>query len=101
MSLGLPLAAIVLASFFGAAIMSASGIDPLQAYGAMLRGAFGDARAWSRTLEKASPLIFSGDMAKLDPFTLNVLCNHEVIEVNQDPLGKQARIIRLALWLQD
>jgi alpha-galactosidase len=42
----------------------------------------------------AAPLIFSGDMAKLDAFTLNVLCNHEVIEVNQDPLGKQARIIR-------
>ena len=42
----------------------------------------------------AAPLIFSGDMAKFDPFTLNVLCNHEVIEVNQDPLGKQAKIIR-------
>ncbi len=42
----------------------------------------------------ASPLIFSGDMAKLDPFTLNVLCNHEVIDVNQDPLGKQAKITR-------
>lgn len=42
----------------------------------------------------AAPLIFSGDMAKLDPFTLNVLCNHEVIAVNQDILGKQGRIIR-------
>jgi alpha-galactosidase len=42
----------------------------------------------------AAPLIFSGDMAKLDAFTLNVLCNHEVIDVDQDPLGKQARIIR-------
>lgn len=42
----------------------------------------------------AAPLIFSGDMAKLDAFTLNVLCNHEVIAVDQDPLGKQARIIR-------
>ena len=41
----------------------------------------------------AAPLIFSGDMAKLDKFTLNVLCNHEVIEVNQDPLGKQAVIL--------
>ncbi|MBI5865944.1 MAG: glycoside hydrolase family 27 protein, partial [Planctomycetes bacterium] len=39
----------------------------------------------------AAPLIFSGDMAKLDPFTLNVLCNAEVIEVDQDPLGRQAR----------
>lgn len=42
----------------------------------------------------AAPLIFSGDMARLDAFTLNILCNHEVIEVDQDPLGKQARIIR-------
>ena len=41
----------------------------------------------------AAPLFFSGDMTKLDEFTLNVLCNAEVIEVNQDPLGKQARII--------
>lgn len=42
----------------------------------------------------AAPLIFSGDMTKLDDFTLNVLCNSEVIDVDQDPLGQQARIIR-------
>jgi len=42
----------------------------------------------------AAPLIFSGDMARLDAFTLNVLCNAEVIDVDQDPLGKQARILR-------
>ena len=42
----------------------------------------------------AAPLIFSGDMAKLDPFTLNVLCNSEVIAVDQDPLGKQAKVLR-------
>ncbi len=41
----------------------------------------------------SAPLIFSGDMTKLDDFTLNVLCNSEVIAVNQDPLGKQAPII--------
>jgi alpha-galactosidase len=41
----------------------------------------------------AAPLFFSGDMSKLDEFTLNVLCNPEVIEVDQDPLGKQARPI--------
>lgn len=44
----------------------------------------------------AAPLIFSGDMARLDAFTLNVLCNNEVIEVNQDALGKQAAIQRNA-----
>jgi alpha-galactosidase len=43
----------------------------------------------------AAPLIFSGDMDKLDPFTLNVLCNAEVIQVDQDALGKQARIVHL------
>ncbi len=42
----------------------------------------------------AAPLIFSGDMAKLDPFTINVLCNAEVIDVDQDSLGRQARILR-------
>ena len=41
----------------------------------------------------AAPLVFSGDMARLDPFTLNVLCNAEVIDVDQDALGRQARII--------
>jgi alpha-galactosidase len=42
----------------------------------------------------AAPLIFSGDMTKLDAFTLNVLCNAEVIAVDQDPLGRQAKILR-------
>ncbi len=39
----------------------------------------------------AAPLFFSGDMRFLDDFTLNVLCNAEVIEVDQDPQGQQAR----------
>ncbi len=42
----------------------------------------------------AAPLFYSGDMGTLDEFTLNVLCNAEVIEVDQDALGKQARIVR-------
>jgi len=36
----------------------------------------------------AAPLIFSGDMTRLDEFTLNVLTNDEIIEIDQDPLGK-------------
>ncbi|HEX7572030.1 MAG TPA: putative Ig domain-containing protein [Bacteroidota bacterium] len=40
----------------------------------------------------ASPLFFSGEMGKLDPFTLNVLCNPEVIEIDQDPLGQSAAV---------
>jgi len=39
-------------------------------------------------------LIYSGDMSKLDEFTLNVLCNPEVIEVNQDPLGECGLVIK-------
>jgi alpha-galactosidase len=42
----------------------------------------------------AAPLFFSGDMEKLDEFTLNVLCNAEVIEINQDTLGRQAKVVR-------
>lgn len=42
----------------------------------------------------AAPLFFSGDMGKLDAFTLNVLTNAEVIDIDQDALGKQARILR-------
>ena len=41
-----------------------------------------------------APLIFSGEMTTLDDFTKNVLCNAEVIDVNQDKLGKAGRIIR-------
>ncbi len=38
----------------------------------------------------AAPLLIGCDMEKLDDFTLNLLTNDEVIEINQDPLGKQA-----------
>jgi alpha-galactosidase len=44
----------------------------------------------------ASPLFYSGDMGKLDPFTLNVLCNPEVIDVDQDPLGQGAAVAMLS-----
>ena len=43
----------------------------------------------------AAPLFFSGDMQHLDEFTLNVLCNPEVIDVDQDPLGISATVVRL------
>jgi alpha-galactosidase len=36
----------------------------------------------------AAPLIFSGDITRLDDFTLGLLTNDEIIEVDQDPLGK-------------
>jgi alpha-galactosidase len=40
-----------------------------------------------------SPLLIGADMSRLDDFTLNLLTNDEIIEINQDPLGVQARRI--------
>ncbi|MBN2012780.1 hypothetical protein JW960_25850 [candidate division KSB1 bacterium] len=37
-----------------------------------------------------SPLLIGCDMTRLDPFTLNLLTNDEVLAVNQDPLGQPA-----------
>jgi len=39
----------------------------------------------------AAPLLIGCDMTKLDAFTLDLLRNDEVIEVDQDPLGVSAR----------
>lgn len=38
----------------------------------------------------AAPLLIGCDMTQLDDFTLGLLTNDEVIEVDQDPLGRQA-----------
>lgn len=49
-----------------------------------------------------SPLLIGCDMTQLDAFTLGLLTNDEVLEVNQDPLGQQAgRILQngeLEVW---
>ena len=37
----------------------------------------------------ASPMLIGCDMNMLDEFTLSLLCNHEVLDINQDPLGIQ------------
>ncbi|MBI5093533.1 MAG: NPCBM/NEW2 domain-containing protein, partial [Candidatus Hydrogenedentes bacterium] len=36
----------------------------------------------------AAPLVLSCDFSQLDQFTLDILTNDEIIDVNQDPLGK-------------
>jgi alpha-galactosidase len=41
----------------------------------------------------AAPLLLGNDLTQLDAFTLNVLGNDEVLEVNQDALGKQASTV--------
>lgn len=53
----------------------------------------------------ASPLLIGCDMTQLDDFTLNLLTNDEVLEVNQDPLGKQAARVatdgKIEIWAKD
>jgi alpha-galactosidase len=39
----------------------------------------------------SAPLLIGCNLGKLDDFTLNLLTNDEVIEINQDPLGSQAK----------
>lgn len=41
----------------------------------------------------AAPLIFSGDIANMDDFTLSLLTNSELIDINQDSLCIQANCI--------
>ncbi|MDP2915786.1 MAG: alpha-galactosidase, partial [Candidatus Aminicenantes bacterium] len=53
----------------------------------------------------AAPLIFSGDITRLDDFTLGLLTNDEVIDVDQDPLGKPGRRLTkvgdLEVWARE
>jgi hypothetical protein len=42
----------------------------------------------------ASPLLLGCDLENLDPFTLNLLTNDEVLDINQDPLGQQAAEVK-------
>jgi alpha-galactosidase len=41
----------------------------------------------------AAPLLIGCNLAALDTFTLDLLTNDDVLDVNQDPLGKQGRRI--------
>ncbi len=53
----------------------------------------------------SSPLLIGCDMTQLDDFTLSLLSNDEVLEVDQDPLGRQAARIKqngpLEVWAKD
>jgi alpha-galactosidase len=42
----------------------------------------------------AAPMLLGSDMAQLDPLTLDLLTNDEVLAVDQDPLGKQGRQVK-------
>ena len=39
----------------------------------------------------SAPLLIGCDLSKIDEFTMNLLTNDEVLAVDQDPLGEQAR----------
>jgi alpha-galactosidase len=41
----------------------------------------------------AAPLLIGCPLEQLDEFTMNLLTNDEVLEINQDPLGKPARLL--------
>ena len=56
----LPLAAIVLALIIGAVLIWLDGANPFEAYKSLLQGAVGSQDAIARTLEKSTPLIFTG-----------------------------------------
>lgn len=59
-TISVPVVAVLLAALIGALILAVSGASPLAAYSALLKGAFGSPTAFTRTLEKATPLVFSG-----------------------------------------
>jgi simple sugar transport system permease protein len=59
-AISVPVAAVLLAVLIGAIILFVSGANPIQAYAALLKGSFGSSSALARTLEKATPLVFSG-----------------------------------------
>jgi alpha-galactosidase len=53
----------------------------------------------------AAPLIFSGDITRMDEFTLSLLSNDEVIEIDQDPLAKAGQRVAIdgsrEVWAKD
>ncbi|MBZ0299307.1 MAG: ABC transporter permease [Anaerolineae bacterium] len=52
-----PVVAVALALVVGAGILLALGKDPMEAYGSMLKGAFGDANRLNNTITRAIPLL--------------------------------------------
>jgi alpha-galactosidase len=53
----------------------------------------------------AAPLLIGCDLGQLDAFTLSLLTNAEIIDINQDPLGKQAKKVKadgnIQCWVKD
>jgi len=53
----------------------------------------------------SAPLLIGCDLTRLDAFTLNLLTNDEVLSINQDPLGYQAKQIihdkDIQVWVKE
>lgn len=56
----LPFLAVILALLIGTVVLLFMRVNPIQAYGAMLNGAFGDISGFTETLVKATPLLLVG-----------------------------------------
>ena len=56
----LPLLAVPVAFLIGAIMLAALGANPIESYGALLQGAFGDKSGITQTLVKATPLLLVG-----------------------------------------
>ena len=59
-TISIPVVAVTLAALIGAIILVVSGAHPIEAYWALIQGSLSSMAALGRTLEKATPLIFSG-----------------------------------------
>ncbi len=55
-----PFVSVLLAMLIGAILLAVSGANPITAYAALFKGSFGNLTALGRTLEKSTPLLFSG-----------------------------------------
>jgi alpha-galactosidase len=53
----------------------------------------------------SAPMLLGCDLTQMDPFTMSLLTNDEVLAVNQDPLGRQATKVydgvRYQLWTKE
>ena len=59
-AIGIPLAAVIVGLLIGTAVLVAHGVNAMAAYSALWQGSFGNLVAIGRTLEKTTPLVFSG-----------------------------------------
>ncbi len=53
----------------------------------------------------SAPLLIGSDLQRLDAFTLNLLTNDEVLALDQDPLGRQAKPLlkdgKIQVWVKE